>query len=258
MMKNLLVVGFLQLYALLFSQNGKAVMQITYETRIISDSLNRQHAQQYEMVLLCNATESVYYSPEAKNYYTRSDKTAGVVTTAGVIPKYPKTEYSIYKSDHTLTAFLPVGKYIFRFQEPDLKWEILNDTKKVQNYHCRLAQTTTDTGDIFFAWYTEDIPIPEGPFRFKGLSGMVLEVYNKSRTIEISAASIQKNEETISPLPYTSVVKAKTKKQYLEARKNYIDNPSLYNGNIKIFDAAGKEITHKIKERLQKINVFLD
>ncbi|RTZ45928.1 hypothetical protein EJ377_14580 [Chryseobacterium arthrosphaerae] len=65
-------------------------MQITYETRIISDSLNRQHAQQYEMVLLCNATESVYYSPEAKNYYTRSDKTAGIVTTAELFRNIPK------------------------------------------------------------------------------------------------------------------------------------------------------------------------
>ncbi|WP_312305614.1 GLPGLI family protein [Chryseobacterium sp.] len=258
MMKKLSVFVFLLLYSLLFSQNGKAVMQITYETRIISDTLNRQNVQQYEMILLCNATESVYFNREAKDFYTRSDKTAGIVTTAGIIPKYPKTEYSICKSDNTLTAFLPVGKYIFSFKEPDLKWEVLTDTKKVQNYHCRLAKTTSDTGDVFFAWYTEDIPIPEGPFRFKGLSGTVLEVYNKSRTIEISADSIQKNNETIAPLPYSSVVKAKTKKQYLEARKNYIDNPSMYNGNIKIFDAAGKEITHKIKDRLQKINVFLD
>ncbi len=129
-MKKLSVFVFFTALLPSFSQNGKAVMQITYETRIISDTLNRQNVQQYEMILLCNATESVYYNREAKDFYTRSDKTAGIVTTAGIIPKYPKTEYSICKSDNTLTAFLPVGKYIFSFKEPDLKWEVLTDTKK--------------------------------------------------------------------------------------------------------------------------------
>jgi hypothetical protein len=55
-----------------------------------------------------------------------------------------------------------------------------------------------------------------------------------------------------------SVVKAKTKKQYLEARKNFIDTPSLYNGDLRLFDGTGKEITHTIKENIRKINVFLD
>lgn len=85
-----------------------------------------------------------------------------------------------------------------------------------------------------------------------------MEVYNKAKTIEISATSIKKSDETIASVPYLSVVKAKTKKQYLEARKNFIDKPSLYNGDLRLFDGTGKEITHTIKENIRKINVFLD
>lgn len=263
-MKNTLVFGFVLVVTFLFSQNSKAVMEISYDTKIIPDSLNQQNARQYEMTLFCNATESVYFNHEAKDYYNalsgkkESNAAGNINTTLGGFPKYPKTEYSAYRSDGKITAFLPVGKYIFSFEEPELKWEILPDTKSIQGFTCRLARTTTETGDIFSAWYTEDLPIPDGPFRFKGLSGMVLEVYNKAKTIEISATTIQKSEEIIAPIPYLSIIKAKTKKQYLEARKNYTDNPAQYNGNIKVFDATGKEMTYKIKDRLQKINVFLD
>ncbi|MGG5208492.1 GLPGLI family protein [Chryseobacterium sp. MIQD13] len=262
--KKLLINCFVVLSTAFFSQNSKAVMEIRYETKLIPDSLNKKNIQQYEAILLCNASESVYFSRDAKEYYSilsgkKENSGTDVIRTAlGAIPKYPRNNSSIYKANGKLTAFMPVGKYIFSFEEPELKWEVLNETKEIKGFKCRLAKTRTDTGNEFFAWYTEDIAIPEGPFRFKGLSGMILEIYNKSRTIEIYATDIQKSEELIEPIPYASTVKAKNKMQYLDARKNYTDNPSAYNGNIRLFDASGKEITGNIKKGLQKINVFFD
>lgn len=264
MIKNLLIACFLTISALIFSQDSTAVMEIRYETKIVADSLNKRNFQQYETVLLCNSLESAYFSRDAKDYYSvlsgkKEDNGADVIRTSlGSIPKYPKNNTSLYKSQGKLVASIPVGKYIFSFEEPKLTWEILSEMKEIKGFKCRLARTKTDTGDDFFAWYTEDIAIPEGPFRFKGLSGMVLEVYNKTRTIEIYATEIKKSNEIIEPIPYMSSVKAKTKKQFLEARKNYMDNPSVYNGNIRLFDASEKEITNRMKENIKKVNVFLD
>jgi GLPGLI family protein len=264
MIKKILFCCFSVFSIVVLSQNSTAVMEISYETKLIPDSLNKKSIKQYEAVLLCNASESVYFSRDAKNFYSvlsgkKEDNGANVIKTAlGTIPKYPKNNSSLYRSNGKLTASMPVGKYIFSFEEPELIWEILSDIKEIKGFKCRLAKTKTDTGDDFFAWYTEDIAIPEGPFRFKGLSGMVLEVYNKSRTIEIYATNIKKSDEIIEPIPYLSAVKAKNKKQYLEARKNYMDNPSVYNGDIRLFDASGTEITNRMKENIRKVNVFLD
>ena len=116
----------------------------------------------------------------------------------------------------------------------------------------------TDTGETFYAWFTPDIPIADGPFRFKGLSGLVLEVYNKAKTIEIYATDIKKSEEIIEPLGYGDDIKAKSKNQFLEARKNYSENPSIYNGNLKVVDENGNDKTKMLKERIKKINTFLD
>ncbi|WP_378105818.1 GLPGLI family protein [Chryseobacterium sp. sg2396] len=141
---------------------------------------------------------------------------------------------------------------------PPLKWEILNETKDLKGFKTRLAKTTTDTGDIYFAWFTNDITIPEGPFRFKGLSGLILEVYNKNKTIEIYATDIKKSDESIEPLNYGNDVKTKSKQQFLEARKNYLENPSMYNGNLKVVDSNGNDRTKMMTERLKKMNTFLD
>ncbi|WP_288447206.1 GLPGLI family protein [uncultured Chryseobacterium sp.] len=248
---------FILNFFLYSAQNNKAVMEINYETKLISDSLNREKVKVYTSALLCNNTESIYCSAEAKAYY-KGKSTETISTSYGNIPKYPKAVESIYKANGVVNASLPVGKYIFSFEEPKLKWDILNETKSIKGFKCQLAKTITDTGDTFFAWFTNDIAISDGPFRFKGLSGMILEVYNKSKTIEIYATDIKKSDEIIEPLKYYNEVKAKNKLQFLEARKNFHENPSMYNGNLKVVDANGNDKTKIMTDRLKSINTFLD
>jgi GLPGLI family protein len=256
-MKKILFAAWLASNIPAVSAQSKAVMEVNYETKMISDSLNRDKVSMYTSTLLCNNVESVYFSREAQAYY-KGFSTAIISTSAGAIPKYPKSVGSVYKTKEKLWASLPVGKYLFTYEEPPLKWEILNETKDLKGFKTRLAKTTTDTGDTYFAWFTNDITIPDGPFRFKGLSGLILEVYNKNRTIEIYATDIKKSDEAIEPLKYGDAVKTKSKQQFLEARKNYLENPSMYNGNLKVFDSNGNDRTKIMVERLKKVNTFLD
>lgn len=251
------MLGFILNFLLFSAQNNRAVMEINYETKIISDSLNRDKINIFASVLACNNIESVYYSKEAKAFYNGISSQT-INTSYGAIPKYPKSVGSVYKSNEKLWVSLPVGKYIFTFEEPKLKWEILDDTRDIKGFKSRLAKTITDTGDSFFAWFTNDIAIPDGPFRFKGLSGLILEVYNKNKTIEIYATDIKKSDEVIEPLNYGDDVKTKSKKQFLEARKNYHENPSMYNGNIRLLDGNGNDKTKSMTDRIKRINTFLD
>ncbi len=257
-MKKILRIGLLiSGLSFISAQNGKAVMEVNYETRMVSDSLNRDKVNIFAFTLLCNNAESVYFSREAKAFYKGTSKET-IKTSAGAIPKYPKSVGSVFKTKENLLVSLPVGKYIFTYEEPKLSWQVLDDTKDIKGFKCRLAKTTTDTGDTFFAWFTADIPISDGPFRFKGLTGLILEIYNKNKTIEIYATEIKRSEEIIEPLNYGSDIKTKSKLQFLEARKNYLENPSMYNGNLKILDANGNDKTKAMADRLKRMNTFLD
>lgn len=61
---------------------------------------------------------------------------------------------------------------------PTIEWRInKKETKKINNYRCYKA-TALFRGSEMVAYYTPEIPIGFGPFKFKGLPGLILEVFN--------------------------------------------------------------------------------
>lgn len=64
---------------------------------------------------------------------------------------------------------------------PKYTWEInKNERKKINNLICYKA-TTIFRGSNITAYYTSEIPIDAGPFKFKGLPGLILEIYNTDK-----------------------------------------------------------------------------
>lgn len=64
--------------------------------------------------------------------------------------------------------------YVFE-TEDNIQWKIEPDTKKINNYNLQKA-TANFGGRKWTAWFTPDINIPEGPYKFRGLPGLVLYV----------------------------------------------------------------------------------
>lgn len=67
-------------------------------------------------------------------------------------------------------------RYIVKDSTISLNW-VLNkdDTKKIGGYTCKKA-TLDWRGRKYTAFYTEEIPLSNGPYKFKGLPGMILEI----------------------------------------------------------------------------------
>jgi GLPGLI family protein len=64
--------------------------------------------------------------------------------------------------------------YVFE-TEDNIQWKVEADTKKINNYNLQRA-TAVFGGRKWTAWFTPDINIPEGPYKFRGLPGLVLYV----------------------------------------------------------------------------------
>ena len=63
---------------------------------------------------------------------------------------------------------------------PVFKWDFdNNETKKIGDYICKKA-TTTFRGRNYIAWYTLDFPTQFGPWKFNGLPGLIMEVYDET------------------------------------------------------------------------------
>ncbi|PIB33311.1 hypothetical protein BFP78_03360 [Gaetbulibacter sp. 5U11] len=84
---------------------------------------------------------------------------------------------------------------------PKLDWDLNHpDTLKIGTYMCNKA-TTSFRGRNYIAWYTNDIPITFGPWKFHGLPGLILDMYDQTHKYEWIVTKITKktiNEKTLN------------------------------------------------------------
>lgn len=71
-----------------------------------------------------------------------------------------------------------------------LDWHITDESKEVGEYIAIKAEVSF-RGRDFEAWFTPEIPIPAGPWKFYGLPGLILEVTDKENLFQWNAQSIK-------------------------------------------------------------------
>lgn len=55
------------------------------------------------------------------------------------------------------------------------QWQLLDSTRNISGYPCKLA-VCQFRGRTYKAWYTMEIEIEEGPWKFHGLPGLIVEI----------------------------------------------------------------------------------
>lgn len=101
--------------------------------------------------------------------------------------------------------------YLVSDAPPVIKWNLKNkETKKIGKYVCKKA-TAIFRGTEVEAYYTTEIPISAGPFKFKGLPGLILEV----RTL-----GINKKYWVVKNIQYPYKGTPNYSKKYVKSLKN--------------------------------------
>ncbi|MBR8728693.1 hypothetical protein IX312_002035 [Porphyromonas levii] len=59
-------------------------------------------------------------------------------------------------------------------------WEIRDSLRIIHGYECHLA-TADFRGRRWYAWFTPEIPIDNGPWKLGGLPGFILEAYDQNK-----------------------------------------------------------------------------
>lgn len=83
------------------------------------------------------------------------------------------------KSTHKITVLDYVNAIGDRFKYEDetgvLPWQMSSITDTVSSYSCQKA-TLNFRGRDYVAWFTTDIPVSDGPWKFSGLPGLILKI----------------------------------------------------------------------------------
>jgi len=95
----------------------------------------------------------------------------------------PKFFYNNRKSFYFMEVFLD-EELLVKEDFPAWQWRLTDGVKKIGGFNCQKA-TIEFRGREYTAWFTEEIPVPFGPWKFQGLSGLILEVYDKDGVFHI-------------------------------------------------------------------------
>ncbi|MDE6023510.1 MAG: GLPGLI family protein, partial [Muribaculaceae bacterium] len=111
------------------------------------------------------------------------------------------------------------------YTEPfsEMVWEIGDSTKNVLGYEC--IQATTDYhGRVWTVWFTPEIPIQDGPWKLRGLPGLILEA-TSSDNFGFYADGIEQTSKQIKNVYGSEEYEKQNRKDILRARRAMIDNP---------------------------------
>lgn len=138
---------------------------------------------------------------------------------------------------------------------PEIVWTLGDRTREILGYPCRLA-TCRFRGRDYEAWYTEDIPLGIGPWKFRGLPGLILAINavgESEGVVSFEATGIRKAGAPVT-MADRNYMKT-TRKKFLSTEKRFMTDPIGYmsaNSKIKITvrneDGTPREGTDLIRE----------
>ena len=165
------------------------------------------------------------------------------------IPKskfQPAIDYAIFRdlqkrkliSHHQLYGS---KKQIFEYEEdfPQFEWQLSADTITIQGYVCQKAEADF-RGRRWTVWFTPEMPIDGGLWKFNGLPGLVLRAYDTSEHFYFDLQSISHPQQTGICL-YKNKTKRMTREKYRELEHKIFQAPfSPYDGIAVMNRETGK------------------
>lgn len=84
---------------------------------------------------------------------------------------------------------------------PEQQWILTHDTATILDYHCQKA-TCSYHGRDFEAWFTSEVPLRFGPWKFGGLPGLIVKVYDIDKLYNFECVRVEKVRALMVSNPY--------------------------------------------------------
>ncbi|WP_072883917.1 GLPGLI family protein [Chryseobacterium takakiae] len=123
-----------------------------------------------------------------------------------------------------------------------ISWNLDNETKMTGGYKLQKA-TAKYGGRNWTAWFTKEISLNEGPYKFNGLPGMIFEIYDDKDNFRFSLIKSYKLSKTYETLGILEKFGGQNPVKIPESRlkKMLLDN---YNDPLHTFKEHYKNNTH--------------
>jgi len=171
--------------------------KVTYKLDFKLDSTSTESRTEY--MILFVGDELSQFSSRAHtlaNPIVRRGNTASTspaaVTKFFLISIKNRDLNKIYNS-----LFIPMDKFYYTQNLEIFNWKIHAETKKIEGYKVQKA-TTSFAGRDYVAWFTPEIPISDGPYKFNGLPGLILEITDTQEDYVFTFIGLKKLSPPVS------------------------------------------------------------
>ena len=261
-----------------FSQSQRFYYDYQFQT----DSTDLETKKSELMVLDIDKKGSKYYSEYIfqndsvmdaqfkKNMAAHSDDPVSMSGKQGVVGYKILKSYPDFKINHIVTLDMTLYN---ANQQVKMDWKIFSEKKKIGEWNVQKAETNF-AGRHWIAWFSNDIPIQDGPYKFYGLPGLIVKIEDQSGFHKMELKGISKNvlDRDILAFESEKLIVVEFKK-YKTLYKNYRKDP-LANfrkvamaGQAFMIDDSGKEIKGQdyikyqeklVRDRVKKNNNILE
>ncbi|MFD2827608.1 GLPGLI family protein [Leeuwenhoekiella polynyae] len=241
-----------------FSQNklkGKLEYKVTYKLSFQLDSTDADSRKSELMIL--------YLGEDFSKYLSRAKILANPIVREGNSGHTARSattnfHYEIIKQrDQDSLLYLlkfPEGddRFVYEESKHQFNWKIEQDTKTIEGFSVQKA-TTAFAGRKYTAWFTTEIPIADGPYKFNGLPGLILEISDSQNYWNFEFVGLEKLSPKIN---YQLNLKqyAETTREDLEKTwYRYRSDPMGYGGGIPENITISAEVHQKYRESFAKM-----
>ena len=107
--------------------------------------------------------------------------------------------------------FGSLGTMTYEEDAKPLEWELTDETLTILGYSCHKAMVSF-AGRKYIAWYSMNLPLSAGPYKFSGLPGLILKVEESLGMYVWEAIGIEKSQRQIVRNTYERQVNTKKDK----------------------------------------------
>ncbi|WP_158250432.1 GLPGLI family protein [Aquimarina sp. I32.4] len=226
-MDKVLIYIFLILLTTYRTCAQKELTAIVEYNRIINNTAGTSYATLYR--LYCD-TQSSFYERIGEAHRVTNKKQEGaelhgeMITERVIKSGLPHDYYytNVKSGDIIFREAIVRNLFIVQDYIESISWQLHSENKKIGKYNCQKA-TTKYRGRKYTAWFTSEIPISHGPWKLRGLPGLILEVTEETGKYEFHATKInlkpdiKKIQNKLKKPDTKGIVKMDT---YIEALRN--------------------------------------
>lgn len=173
-----------------------ALYLVTYKVKLTLDPKKGKTSEDLMMLQLgkhASATYSIPLFEVAQKVQKLLAKGAEAVPMHQEIT-FPEDVYKLRSSSRLQALYRTYvlgPHYLYEEPLPTIDWQIMDEYKEILGYRVQQAKCSY-RGRKYVAWFTSEIPLSDGPWKFCGLPGLILEVADEQGEFHFLSLGIER------------------------------------------------------------------